>query len=285
MLVERDVALLVLSALLFGFRLFFTMLAVHVAILVGLVIALSMGVWHGPDPAEMDPSSVKVWIRTGLIAVTIWATFGFAVLYVLTTIERVSEKRRVALERLQTEIEERRAAERARREAEEVASQAQKMEAVGQLAAGIAHDVNNALLVIRGWNELRGELDVSEEQREASIAIDQAAVHTTQLTRQLLTFARKEFRSPRYLYLDEFVGESIKTLRALVGSNAMIEWEATDRALVHADESQLQQLLFNLVINARDAMAGDGTIQIRVRSAERPDTAGGSSRSAASMPP
>ena len=265
--------ILVLSALLFGFRLFSMMLALHVAILGGLVIALSMGVWQGPDPAEMDPSSVAIWIRTGMITVTVWATFGLAVLYVVNTIERVSENRRAALEELQAEIEERQAAEHARRNAEEVALQAQKMEAVGQLAAGIAHDVNNALLVIRGWNELRGELDVDEEQREASSAIDQAAMHTTQLTRQLLTFARKEFRSPRYLYLDDMVGESIKTLRALVGSNTKIEWEASGRALVHADESQLQQLLFNLVINARDALEGEGTIQIRVRAAERPAAA------------
>ncbi len=265
--------ILLLSALLFGFRVFSLMLALHVAILAGLVIALSMGVWQGPDPAEMDPGNAKIWIRTGLITVTIWTTFGLAVLYVLNTIQRVSEKRRVALEDLQTEIEERQAAQHARRQAENVALQAQKMEAVGQLAAGIAHDVNNALLVIRGWNELRGDLDVSDEQREASNAIDQAAMHTTQLTRQLLTFARKEFRSPRYLNLDDVVGESIRTLRALVGSNTRIEWEASGRALVHADESQLQQLLFNLVINARDALAGEGTIQIRVLPAERPAAA------------
>ncbi|MDJ0909364.1 MAG: ATP-binding protein [Woeseiaceae bacterium] len=265
--------ILLLSALLFGLRLFLIMLALHVALLAGIVIALSMGVWQGPDPAEMDPSSAVVWIRTGLITITIWTTFGLAVLYVLNTIQRVSEKRRAALEELQSEIEERQAAEHARRQAEDVALQAQKMEAVGQLAAGIAHDVNNALLVIRGWNELRGELDLSDEQREASSAIEQAAMHTTQLTRQLLTFARKEFRSPRYLNLDDVVGESIKTLRALVGTNTKIEWRAGGRALVHADESQLQQLLFNLVINARDALEGEGTIHIRVRPAERPDAA------------
>ena len=265
--------ILILSALLFGFRLFWIMLGLHVAILIGLIIALSMGIWQGPDPADMDPSNPSIWIRTGFITVTVWTTIGLAVLYVVSMIERVSEKRRAALEDLETEVEERKAAEHARRKAEEVALQAQKMEAVGQLAAGIAHDVNNALLVIRGWNELRGELDLSDEQREASSAIEQAAVHTTQLTRQLLTFARKEFRSPRYLNLDDVVGESIKTLRALVGSNTKIQWDSGGRALVHADESQLQQLLFNLVINARDALAGEGTIMIRIRAAERPEAA------------
>lgn len=260
---------MVLATLLVGRKSFIGLLAAFTLFLAGLTVAVTTGWWSGPAPIDLDPTDPIIWMRTSFVTVVLWASLGFSVLFVVDTIEQNLSRRRIALDSLKKEVTERRAAEDARRRAEAIAFQSQKLEAVGQLAAGIAHDFNNALVVIQGWNEMRGALDSDEAQREATAAIEQASDRTTQLSRQLLTFARKDLRTPRYLRLDRLVGETAKTLQNLVGAHIRVSIESEPDRVIFADETQIQQMLFNLVINARDAIEDKGNIRVTVRSADR----------------
>jgi signal transduction histidine kinase len=258
---------LILTALLLGRGSFVIVLCGFAVLLIGFAVLVGTGIWSGASPVEFSQSDPLNWFREGLISVFFWGSLGFSVLFVVTTIEQNLESRREALEILRKEIGIRRAAEKGRREAQEAANQAQKMETIGRLAAGIAHDFNNALLVIQGWNEIRSASDTTEQQQEATAAIAQAAEHTAQLSRQLLTFARKDVRAPKYIYLDELLDGMSKSLRHLIGTHIDTRVDVATRGLVHADESQVQQLIFNLAINARDAIVESGTIRISVRDA------------------
>ena len=259
---------LVVAGLLLGRIAFISMLLSFSAFLVLLTVLVATGAWQGPTPMDTNPGNPNNWIRTGVVTIAIWTGLGFSILYVVNAIEDNLAGHRAALSRLRQEIADRRAAETARREAEAIAHQAQKMEAIGHLASGIAHDVNNALLVIKGWNEIRSQYDSQDTQREATQAIESAAEHTAQLSRQLLTFARKEVRKPKYVYLEKLVSETVRTLRHVVGSKIDLRFESEDEGLVYADEAQIQQLVFNLVINARDALQGTGEIRVSISRAD-----------------
>jgi CheY-like chemotaxis protein len=149
--------------------------------------------------------------------------------------------------------------------AEEALRQAQKMEAVGQLAGGIAHDFNNLLSVIRGYAGLLAQdaslgASVSEAVRE----MDDAADRATQLTRQLLTFSRKQVMTPEFLGLNEVLGQTGKLLRRVLGEDIALEVElAADLPEIRADRAMLEQVLLNLAVNARDAMPQGGRLRIR----------------------
>jgi signal transduction histidine kinase/CheY-like chemotaxis protein len=255
---------LVLTVLLIGRKSFITLLIVCSLYLIALLLAVAAGVWQGPAFIDVDPSDPTNWYRTTQITILLWASLGFTISFVVNSIEENLARRRAALEQLQEEIAGRQAAEQGREEAETVAAEAQKLEAVGQLAAGIAHDFNNALLVIQGWNEIRGLQDSDDKQREATAAIDQAASRTTQLARQLLTFARKDLRLPKYLYLDRLAVESTTSLQSLVGARISLEIDVEPKQTVYADEAQMQQVLYNLVINSSHAIGEEGIIRVSV---------------------
>lgn len=114
---------------------------------------------------------------------------------------------------------------------------------------------------------MRGTSDVNDEQRTATAAIDQAVEHSVQLSRKLLTFARKDVRTPRYIFLGQLVEGAAGSLQHLAGSNIKMSTDIQVDALVNVDESQTQQLIFNLVINARDAISAEGNIRVTVRPA------------------
>ncbi len=142
--------------------------------------------------------------------------------------------------------------------------QAQKMEAVGRLAGGVAHDFNNILGVILGYSEFALRNDTcSSELQEHLEYMRKAALRGADLTRQLLAFARKQTVQPRKLDLNENVGAMLKLLGRLAGERITMHWHPLSRPLpIEMDPSQLDQLLANLIVNARDAMAGSGTITI-----------------------
>jgi PAS domain S-box-containing protein len=142
--------------------------------------------------------------------------------------------------------------------------QAQKMEAVGQLAGGVAHDFNNLLTVIRGNAELAlealGDDDpVGDDIKQISQAADRAAV----LTRQLLAFSRKQVLQPRQLDLNEILRGLQSMLQRLIGEDYSIQGVYTENpVLIVADPGQIEQVMLNLVVNARDAMPNGGTISV-----------------------
>lgn len=165
------------------------------------------------------------------------------------------------------DITERRRAEEANGELEERLKQAQKMESVGRLAGGIAHDFNNMLGVILGHVELAMlESDALPRLLVDLKAIRQAAERSANLTRQLLTFARKQTIAPKVIDLNENVTSLVSMLKRLIGEDIHLDWHpGPDLWKVHVDSSQIDQILINLCVNARDAISGIGTITIETR--------------------
>lgn len=147
---------------------------------------------------------------------------------------------------------------------EEQMSQMQKMEAVGRLAAGVAHDFNNMLSVIIGYSEIMlEELDPGEKQFKKLQAIKDAANRSADLTHQLLTFSRKQIIEPRIVNLSELVSASEQMLRRLIPENIKIIFSLEPGLkATRLDPSQLDQILINLVINARDAIEDVGKITV-----------------------
>jgi len=148
--------------------------------------------------------------------------------------------------------------------------QAQKMEAVGRLAGGVAHDFNNAIGVIVGYSALLKERVTSDEtsQRYAD-EIGKAGNRAAGLTRQLLAFSRKQVIQPVVLNLDAIVGETEKMLRRLIGEDIEVTIiRDPELGRVRADPGQIDQILMNLAVNARDAMPQGGKLVIETANAE-----------------
>lgn len=142
---------------------------------------------------------------------------------------------------------------------------AQKIESVGQLAGGIAHDYNNMLSVIIGYAELTMESVAPDEQLYNDLnQILRAAQRSSKITRQLLTFARKQTIAPEVLDLNECCTEILNVLKRLIGEDINLLWRPRQGGVwsVKMDPSQIDQLLTNLCVNARDAISGVGKITI-----------------------
>jgi two-component system, cell cycle sensor histidine kinase and response regulator CckA len=160
-----------------------------------------------------------------------------------------------------------------RRNLEEQFRQSQKMDAVGRLAGGIAHDFNNLLTVIRLNTEIIMEgFDPTDPRSEDVKQIRSAAERASGLTRQLLAFSRKQILQPRVLDMNSVVGNVEPMLRRLIGEDITIASTCGARGYVVADPGQLDQILVNLVVNARDAMPQGGQITIETRNVELDDT-------------
>ena len=157
-----------------------------------------------------------------------------------------------------------------RKRLEEQFRQAQKMEAVGRLAAGVAHDFNNLLTAILGTTDLMIEdLPADDPDREGLLDIRGAAERAAVLTRQLLTFSRQQVVSPRMLRLNELITDLVKLLRRLLGEDVTIASAlAPDCGAVKADPGQLEQVLVNLAVNARDAMPNGGRLTIETKNVD-----------------
>ncbi len=153
---------------------------------------------------------------------------------------------------------------------EEQLRQAQKMEAVGRLAGGVAHDFNNLLTVIGGHVELMlEELPADDPLREDLREVQRAAKSAAGLTRQLLAFSRQEVIEPQVLSLDDAVSATAKMLRRMVGEDITIEIRSgAEPVFVRADPGQLDQILMNLAVNARDAMPDGGKIVVETGAVE-----------------
>ncbi len=142
--------------------------------------------------------------------------------------------------------------------------QSQKMQSVGRLAGGVAHDFNNMLGVIMGNTEMAlDQADSTQPLHDNLQEIQKAAIRSTNVVRQLLAFARKQTIAPRVLDLNATVEEMLKMLRRLIGEDIDLSWQpGHDIWPVKMDPSQIDQILANLSVNARDAIAGVGKLTI-----------------------
>jgi PAS domain S-box-containing protein len=157
-----------------------------------------------------------------------------------------------------------------RRQLEAQLRQSQKMEAVGRLAGGIAHDFNNLLMVIQGYTELLlTRLSSAEPLRKHAEQIHEATDRAAGLTRQLLAFSRKQLLAPKVLDLRQIVSDMEKMLCRLIGEDIeLVTSEPDDLWPIKADRSQIEQVILNLAVNARDAMPRGGKLTIETANAE-----------------
>jgi len=164
------------------------------------------------------------------------------------------------------DITERKQGEDVLRQREDQLRQAQKMEAIGRLAGGVAHDFNNLLTAIRGYGELVMEtLERDDPRRLDADEIIKATDRAAGLTRQLLTFSRRRVLAPQVLALDEVLAGTERILRRLIGEDIDLMY-VSEAGLGHvrADAGQIEQVLINLAVNARDAMPGGGKLRIEL---------------------
>jgi PAS domain S-box-containing protein len=166
------------------------------------------------------------------------------------------------------DVTERRQAREHRAQREEQLRQVEKMDAVTALAGGIAHDFNNMLTVVRANCELLLDAAASADRSTVELReIRSAAVRGSALTQQLLAFSRKQVVQPRVLDVNAAVHSVVPLLRRLIAAPVRLEAELDDAPLhVYADPTQLEQVLTNLALNARDAMPEGGTVRIRTSS-------------------
>ena len=148
---------------------------------------------------------------------------------------------------------------------EEQLRQSQKMEAVGQLAGGVAHDFNNILTVIHGHASLLEASGLDETASHSAHQIAQSAERAAGLTRQLLTFSRRQLIQPKRLDMNKIVGNMTEMLGRMLGEDVLLQLNYSQiPAIVEADASMMEQVLLNLAVNARDAMPRGGNLSVRI---------------------
>jgi nitrogen-specific signal transduction histidine kinase len=156
-----------------------------------------------------------------------------------------------------------------RKRLEDQLRHSQKMEAVGLLAGGVAHDFNNLLMLIQAHNERLRALTSGAAAQKESAGIEQAVTRAASLTGRLLAFSRKQVLQPTVIDLNEVLAEVAKMLERLIGKNIALKVAPAPQLWpVKADRGQMEQLIMNLAVNARDAMAEDGELFIETRNEE-----------------
>lgn len=202
--------------------------------------------------AAMEPfrAEVRVCLPSGE---TRWRLF--------TSAPRRLPDGRLLWDGIELDVTERRRDDEERARLQAQLAQAQKIEAIGRLAGGVAHDFNNMLVVILANAELaQQQLEPTSPLASHLDDIHRAAVHSAELTRQLLAFARKQTISPQVLDLNQAVQDTLRMLRRLLGEDIELTWRPGARVgTVRLDPAQLEQILTNLCVNARDAIACAGS--------------------------
>jgi len=191
-----------------------------------------------------------------------WAVLGFAEVLEFLGVAGVYHTLR--------HIADLKVAEEALRKSQEQLFQAQKMDAVGRLAGGVAHDFNNLLTVIGNYTALVIEDLPAEDPHRADLEeVHKASEQASRLTRQLLAFSRRQMMQPRPIDLNTVVADMAGMLRRLIGENiALLVRARSGVGLALADPVQVEQILLNLVVNARDAINGHGTISVDIGNAD-----------------
>lgn len=246
----------VAAGLLLGRRAMYLTLAIASAAVLVVGTLMVRGHLAPPTAVDVSPLLAKVWLRTSIFTLLVVFLLAALVTWVVERIEVTAARAE---------------AETARRhDGERKALAAQQAELVGQVAAGLAHDVNNHLAVIAMWTSVLLTSRAEEDIEEAAVEIDQAIRQATSLTRRVLVLGRRGIQTPKPRSLPALVAEQTTTLQRVLKPNIALEVvPATADAWCFADDAQLHQVVLNLAMNARDAMASGGTVVVRTGACER----------------
>ena len=269
-------AILLLS-LAFGRRAAWLALGVSVLGLVAVATLFVHGSYQLPDPALLEVHSLGNWVRVILIFTAVTGGTLICVSYVTSRLESAMLRSQSLLDALARESEQRLEALERQRTLFQQLQHAQKLESIGTLTGGVAHDFNNLMLVILSHAELiqRRRAHGSSEIDGSVQAIEESARRATELTRQLLAFGRRQTAAGMQFELDAAVEGALGLIRRLLPASIELR-------VVHAPEPisltgvqvELDQVVMNLCVNARDAMPDGGTLEITISAVSRPNPAG-----------
>jgi signal transduction histidine kinase/CheY-like chemotaxis protein len=260
--------LVLLTSLFYGVRaglwMIVALAATHVLIAYGWVSgAFPILLPASQGLALLDLRSASVWTRVLLISGGFLTLILVMLRHVLGDMNSALQESNSTLQRLSVEQEHRARAEEARIMAERSAREAQKFEALGRLASGVAHDFNNALCVIKCWSSYLMEVSENGEVREAMGEIKRSTENAEHLTQHLLAFSRSDATKRQVSDLCEVVEYEARTLGRLLPRNIVVRCETEGETQVPLGKGQLQEVILNLAINARDAMPGGGTLSLQ----------------------
>jgi signal transduction histidine kinase/CheY-like chemotaxis protein len=217
-------------------------------------------------PGVNDVLDMANWVRGAFTYSLFTGVLATAVTFVVRRNEQVLAERTRALEELRAEQVQRKETETALDHAHGTIVQMQKLEAVGRLAGGVAHDFNNALVVILGWADALKHMKDEDKRALALDEIIAAGSRAARLTQQLLTVGRKAVSVPSALAPAELLGEIGRFVERVLPENIRLRTEiASDAPVIYADAAQLHHVILNLCLNARDAMPQGGELTIRAR--------------------
>jgi signal transduction histidine kinase/CheY-like chemotaxis protein len=209
-----------------------------------------------------EPSAAYSPWSSALDVVCVAGVLAIIVQFVVSRLEHSVSERSRALDRVQSEQTLRAQTQEELLRAQATLQQTQKLDAVGRLAGGVAHDFNNTLQVVLGWTELlRDETDLAQ-MRDGIDHIHDAAERSRGLTRQLLTFSRPGMAAPTRIDLDEFLPTLVHSYRRVMPDDVSIVVRTDPGLSIFMDKGHLNQVLLNVVLNARDAMPTGGTIAL-----------------------
>ncbi|HYJ94215.1 MAG TPA: ATP-binding protein [Vicinamibacterales bacterium] len=238
-----------------------------------LLAAATVAIIGRPEP----PEAFSPW-SSAIDFVCVAGVLTVLVQFVVSRLERSLAHTSQALAHLQTEQALREHAQDQLTQAQATLQQTQKLDAVGRLAGGVAHDFNNTLQVVLGWTELLRSETHSQQIQDGIEQIRSAAERSRGLTRQLLAFSRPELNQPTRVELHTFLPALIKSYRRLLPDDISIVAHTVEGLAILMDEGHLSQVLLNIVLNARDAMPAGGTIAVMAKfipRAELPSTVDG----------
>ncbi len=223
-----------------------------------------------PDEAQHIPERVQRLMKLGhIIFETVHMRKDGSLIPTEVSVRRITWGGQTSMISICRDITDRKIAESEHLELEHQYRHAQKMEAIGRLAGGVAHDFNNMLGIIMGYAELTlMKLNPSDPLYDDINEILNAAKRSSELTRQLLAFSRNQKTAPQVINLNDRISQSEKMLRRLIGEDIEFKFiQGTDLCTVEIDPSQIDQILANLAVNSRDAIVGVGSIVIETSNA------------------
>lgn len=246
------------ALLVFGPRWGLATLGSFVLLFLALGGAIHLGWMAGPPPDGASMAEPVAWVRE----VIGFGGFGGVL---LVSVGYVLQRTTKALHDLQKEQAEHEEAEEALRESDRKVQELQRVEALGRLAGGVAHDFNDSLVVMLAGLELLDQEPVSPDAREAMGDMRHAVQGAGQLVRQLLAYGRRDVVAPEHLSLRQLLDQEVRGLRRVMPDDVLLELELEDPPDEWVDRAQLHHAVLNLVLNARDALPSGGSIRVSAR--------------------